>query len=203
MTAVDTVTKKKKSEKTHAAVQFEGEFYDYDYYKEYADLDDEDLDIESSSGHDIDGHLEINEFATTEFDDTWDRDEAWDEIATMTATDGREIRRKCLHIWNGRLCLCQFLGWIDDGKKYHCTYHQVGDAMDSTDRQYPDVPAPQIAKLAEPPKPVHTESRPKELDSFRDHDKVAISHTKIEGPNTHKLSAFEHFTPYDGHFVRD
>merc|ERR1719300_2079059 len=121
----------------------------------------------------------------------------------MTATDGREIRRKCLHIWKGRLCLCQFLGWIDDGKKYHCTYHQMEDAMDSTDRQYPDVPAPQIAKLPEPPKPVDTGSRPKELDSFRDHDKVAISHTKIEGPNTHKLSAFEHFTPYDGHFVRD
>merc|ERR1712110_1378850 len=75
-------------------------------------------------GHDIDGHLEINEFATTEFDDTWD------EIATMISTDGRSIRRKCLHIWKGRLCLCQFLGWIDNGKnnkKYHCIYHQIDE----------------------------------------------------------------------------
>eukprot|EP01083_Nonionella_stella_P268385 907260_1 len=102
---------------TVAAAKIEDENY-YEY-----DNENEDIDIELN--HEITGHLEMNSFSTNEFDDTWDNDNDWDEIATMFSSDGRSIRRKCLHIWKGRLCLCQFLGWIDDKKKYHCIYHEI------------------------------------------------------------------------------
>ena len=32
---------------------------------------------------------------------------------------GNRVTRKCLHMWGQRLCLCQFLNWMDS-HKYKC-----------------------------------------------------------------------------------
>ena len=37
----------------------------------------------------------------------------------IITTTGNRIERKCLHIWGQRLCLCQFLDWLDS-HKYKC-----------------------------------------------------------------------------------
>jgi len=116
------------------------EMDDYDYYGDdgyydqyydgyYGDEDsinyDEDADAaENESDDDLKGDswIEMNELATHDFDDEWENDEHWDEVTEVKTWEGTSIRRKCLHLWKHRLCLCQFLGWMDTNK-YQCIYH--------------------------------------------------------------------------------
>ena len=54
------------------------------------------------------------------YDYQWQNDAIWDEIDNeIVSNSGNRLDRKCLHMWGNRLCLCQFLGWMDS-KKYKC-----------------------------------------------------------------------------------
>ena len=85
-----------------------------------ADDDDEELENENMKQ---DAWIEMSESATHDFDTEWDNDEHWDEVMEMKTWEGTHIQRKCLHLWKHRLCLCQFLGWMDTNK-YQCIYHK-------------------------------------------------------------------------------
>merc|ERR1719334_2479525 len=77
----------------------------------------DDMDIDD--GEEI-GYLEIDEEANTDFDDEWDDASViWDEISEFTTSEGDRIGQKCMHMWGQRLCLCQFLGWMDS-RKFQC-----------------------------------------------------------------------------------
>eukprot|EP01084_Bolivina_argentea_P122195 216565_1 len=63
----------------------------------------------------------------------WNDNEIWDDdmdsvgdmggdkvgSAVIKTDKGREMERRCMHMMGGRLCLCQFLQWIDS-PQYHC-----------------------------------------------------------------------------------
>eukprot|EP01083_Nonionella_stella_P283177 963721_1 len=67
-----------------------------------------------------DGYLEIDAERNTDFDEEWESNNLiWDEVSEFTTTNGKRIGQKCLHMWGQRLCLCQFLGWLDSSK-YKC-----------------------------------------------------------------------------------
>ena len=95
-------------------------------YSEYAFYGDDIEDIETAEENEDDlkgdSWIELNELATHDFDTEWEDDERWDEVSEMKTWEGTSIRRKCLHLWKHRLCLCQFLGWMDTNK-YQCIYH--------------------------------------------------------------------------------
>merc|ERR1712130_874738 len=58
--------------------------------------------------------------AIADYDEAWDQDDEWDEINSQIVTlHGNQITRKCMHMWGHRLCLCQFLNFIDS-RKYKC-----------------------------------------------------------------------------------
>ena len=50
--------------------------------------------------------------------DTMDEQEM-NEVDAIKTDKGRDVERRCMHMMGGRLCLCQFLGWIDS-PQYHC-----------------------------------------------------------------------------------
>merc|ERR1711978_470748 len=91
----------------------------------------DDMDIDD--GEEI-GYLEIDEEANTDFDDEWDDASViWDEISEFTTSEGDRIGQKCMHMWGQRLCLCQFLGWMDSNK-YQCqqTRYMTSDTSDAS-----------------------------------------------------------------------
>eukprot|EP01083_Nonionella_stella_P040311 109477_1 len=103
-------------------------------FDHYGDLDNVPFDVytksfgahaQDNTMYDTDeeeeeGYLEIDQEANTEFDDEWESNAViWDEISEFMTTDGERIGQKCLHMWGERLCLCQFLGWMDSSK-YQC-----------------------------------------------------------------------------------
>ena len=72
--------------------------------------------------------------------DIWQRDQVGDEdeqqqgemeemssAAVITTDKGRDVEKRCMHMMGGRLCLCQFLQWIDS-PQYHC--HPQGSFFD-------------------------------------------------------------------------
>ncbi len=62
----------------------------------------------------------VSNEAITDYDMKWDNNEMWDEITPQVTTiHDNIITRNCLHLWAKRLCLCQFLNWIDS-PKYKC-----------------------------------------------------------------------------------
>eukprot|EP01083_Nonionella_stella_P167080 560633_1 len=63
----------------------------------------------------------VSNDAVDEYDTQWNDDEEWDEVNTDILTaSGNKLTRKCMHMWGHRLCLCQFLDWMDS-HKYKCT----------------------------------------------------------------------------------
>ncbi len=104
------------------------------------------------------------------------------------------------------MCLCQFLGWIDDKKKYHCIYHQIETYSDATDRQYTPI-LPDHIHVHHLPDEIHVHhfhkvhwynnnGSPNDINN----SKQPLSITRIDG--IHKVSPFEHFTEYDNNFVQ-
>lgn len=79
-----------------------------------------------------------NDAISSFYDYQWQNDALWDEIDNHIISDsGNDINRKCLHMWGQRLCLCQFLGWMDSNK-YKClpsTKHIFMPNMQMTDKQ--------------------------------------------------------------------
>merc|ERR1711933_325516 len=66
----------------------------------------------------------VSNDAVDTYDQEWEDDAEWDEINDSIVTlHGNQITRKCMHMWGRRLCLCQFLGWMDS-HKYKCTTTQ-------------------------------------------------------------------------------
>merc|ERR1712217_276005 len=58
-----------------------------------------------------------------EFGEEWADDALWDEINPHIETlSGHWMKRKCMNIFGRKLCLCQFLNWIQYGE----TKHQCG-----------------------------------------------------------------------------
>merc|ERR1712156_877190 len=81
----------------------------------FADLQDEWVDEQDGSA------WIVSKDAVQDYDLQWENDEEWDEVASeITTSGGNTLTRKCLHMWGQRLCLCQFLGWMDS-HKYKCT----------------------------------------------------------------------------------
>merc|ERR1712087_1105058 len=57
---------------------------------------------------------------TSLIEDNWDKESMWDEVQkNIVSASGAPMTRKCMHMWGDRLCLCQFLGWLDSNK-YRC-----------------------------------------------------------------------------------
>merc|ERR1712048_42489 len=74
----------------------------------------------------------VSKDAVQDYDLQWENDEEWDEVASqITTSGGNTLTRKCLHMWGQRLCLCQFLDWMDS-HKYKCTQSVVGVITPST-----------------------------------------------------------------------
>jgi len=117
--------------------------YAYEYYDDDDDDDAKEEAQEMSMNMNMkqqDAWIEIDESATHDYDTQWEDDAHWDEVQEMRTWEGTAIRRKCLFLWRHRLCLCQFLGWLDTNK-YKCIYHH---------QQY----APRGRQLSPPP-PMH------------------------------------------------
>jgi len=105
---------------------------DYGYYEDL-NLDDNDDDDDEEEEDEMDENVQdqwiddedgmswsISTQEITDYDTKWDQDEIWDEIApSITTIHGNLITRKCLHMWGKRLCLCQFLNWMDS-RRYKC-----------------------------------------------------------------------------------
>ena len=54
------------------------------------------------------------------YDYQWENEALWDEVDHSIFTNsGHELQRKCMHMWGQRLCLCQFLDWMDT-EKFKC-----------------------------------------------------------------------------------
>jgi len=77
----------------------------------------------------------VSREAVSEYDGEWEDDDEWDSVSPSIVTfSGHSLRRKCLHMWGQRLCLCQFLNWMDS-KKYKCLptgYNYADDSGVST-----------------------------------------------------------------------
>eukprot|EP01084_Bolivina_argentea_P143590 252094_1 len=105
-------------------------YYDlYDYYDDYDDLydyedvsDNEEYRI-SEKAHFYDNNDDnewvVSSLSTSDLDNVWEDPKQWEYVDRIKTENGRIIQRKCLHMWKHRLCLCQFLEWIDDAK-YKC-----------------------------------------------------------------------------------
>merc|ERR1712062_637097 len=110
-----------------------GTFGDYGYDDDeeenaisFADLQDEWVDEQDGSA------WIVSKDAVQDYDLQWENDEEWDEVASqITTSGGNTLTRKCLHMWGQRLCLCQFLDWMDS-HKYKCTQSVVGVITPST-----------------------------------------------------------------------
>ena len=114
-----------------AAAEQEIQLGDYGYYEDL-NLDDVD-DAEEEEEEEMDENVQdqwidnedgmswsISTQEVTDYDTKWDQDEIWDEIApSITTIHGNLVTRKCLHMWGKRLCLCQFLNWMDS-RRYKC-----------------------------------------------------------------------------------
>merc|ERR1712129_93991 len=57
--------------------------------------------------------------ADEEYDSLWADDANWEMVDEVDTFSGNKVQRKCLHMWGQRLCLCQFLGWMDS-RKFQC-----------------------------------------------------------------------------------
>merc|ERR1712126_384573 len=113
---------------------------DYDYaeygyddddsmYDEAFDVEDEWFDEQQQT------QWLITDVAADEtFDSLWADNANWEEVDQVDSTfSGRSVERKCLHMWGQRLCLCQFLGWMDS-RKFQCQakgamFNPVGPPM--------------------------------------------------------------------------
>merc|ERR1712087_220342 len=90
--------------------EFEGEYYEYSM----DDVEDQWFDeIEQTEW------MVTDVAADEQYDDLWEEDENWEQIDQIQTFSGNTLQRKCLHMWGQRLCLCQFLGWLDS-RKFQC-----------------------------------------------------------------------------------
>merc|ERR1712087_780750 len=95
--------------------------------------------------------------ADDQYDSLWENNDNWDEIDTVDTTlSGRTVRRKCLRMWGQRLCLCQFLGWMDS-RKFQC--QQKGAMFNDFNPVGPPMMTQQQVQNMQPKQPVvpHTE----------------------------------------------
>ena len=105
--------------------EYDDDYYDDDYYDDdFEDDMEEEEEIESVSDWwvDDDQNAEwvVTDKAMDTYDDKWTDDAEWDSVSKRIQTkSGHLMTRKCLSMWGKRLCLCQFLDWID-GRKYKC-----------------------------------------------------------------------------------
>jgi len=128
--------------------QYDDEYGGYGYYE---DLNFDDIDIEEEAADEENAEVQdqwfddndgmswsVSNELITDYDTKWDQDEMWDEITpSVTTIHGNVITRKCLHMWGKRLCLCQFLNWIDS-RRYKClpTAYMIGHATPVTVTSY-------------------------------------------------------------------
>merc|ERR1712228_440749 len=92
----------------------------YYYYEDVSDSETYD-NAEKAHWHDTadDNDWIVSSLSTKDLDSVWDDSSEWESEDKITSESGAKIQRKCLHMWQHRLCLCQFLEWIDS-PKYKC-----------------------------------------------------------------------------------
>merc|ERR1712129_574243 len=64
--------------------------------------------------------------ADSQFDDIFDDDANWEQIDEIQTLNGNHLQRRCMHMWGQRLCLCQFMAFMDN-RKFQC--QPRGDAF--------------------------------------------------------------------------
>eukprot|EP01084_Bolivina_argentea_P211348 359516_1 len=103
-------------------------YYDDEYNDVYDDLDDlyyEDYLTEEDITDKWFDEIEGTEWQVTnvafddEYDELWANDNNWEQIDDIQTFNGNRLQRKCLHMWGQRLCLCQFLAFLDN-RKFQC-----------------------------------------------------------------------------------
>merc|ERR1712228_616044 len=62
---------------------------------------------------DDDNSWVVTNEATNEYDIDWLDDSKWDEINTLVTLNARTLRKKCMNIFGRKLCLCQFIGFVE------------------------------------------------------------------------------------------
>ena len=95
---------------------------EYESYDDYEEEDEERFFVEDEwfDAEQQTQWLITDVVADEEYDSLWADDANWDAVDQVDSTfSGRSVQRKCLHMWGQRLCLCQFLGWMDS-RKFQC-----------------------------------------------------------------------------------
>merc|ERR1712087_750806 len=132
--------------------------------------------------------IELSESATHAYDTEWEDDEHWDEVSEMKTWEGTAIQRKCLNLWKHRLCLCQFLGWMDTNK-YQCIYHHQSMYHPVPHQQYNRVHG-HISNTKKEPRIIFNGG-----DTYHD---GPIIHHFVGNPDSAQFAVhhFHHYTPY-------
>merc|ERR1712048_1510570 len=68
----------------------------------------------------------------------FDDDANWEQVDEIQTLSGNHLHRKCMHMWGQRLCLCQFMAFMDN-RKFQCqprndqfVYNPRGPSMSQT-----------------------------------------------------------------------
>merc|ERR1712129_435336 len=115
-------------------------------FSDYYEFSDEDVEDEWYDEGEQTQWMVTDIAAAEEYDDMWSDDEYWeqidDEIETMS---GNKLQRKCLHMWGQRLCLCQFMAFLDN-RKFQCQprsnrrfYNPMGPSPNNHNKQEQNV----------------------------------------------------------------
>eukprot|EP01084_Bolivina_argentea_P195623 335540_1 len=88
------------------------------------DEEEEESEVESDamdSFIDSDNELEwiVTNEVTNEYDMDWLDDNKWDEINTVITLNARTLKKKCMNIFGRKLCLCEFIGFVEHKSKKH------------------------------------------------------------------------------------
>eukprot|EP01083_Nonionella_stella_P066233 174216_1 len=162
--------------------------------------EEQDEDIEDEEDEEYmkqNAWIEMSESATHDFDTEWDNDEHWDEISDIKTWEGTSIKRKCLHLWKHRLCLCQLLGWMDTNK-YKCIYHHR-TWTPATEQRYNTVVGHESDTKKEPTVILHDAGANGPII----HNFVPITRPVLRRPVIpHYVHHIYHYGPYHGRIRR-
>merc|ERR1711874_718711 len=108
---------------------YEDYYGDYDYDEEalseyyyLATAEDEDSTIDTMDQFYDDEHESqwvVTNEVTTEYDHDWDDAEKWSDVDHVITFNGASLTKKCMNLFGRKLCLCQFIGFLE-GQKHVC-----------------------------------------------------------------------------------
>eukprot|EP01083_Nonionella_stella_P190597 705852_1 len=112
----------KKAKEGYAAANEEYDMFDYGAYddEEYYEFNlNEDVEDVFNDAEEQNEWMVTDVAADEQYDEVWDDDANWEQIDEIETLSGNFVQRKCLHVWGQRLCLCQFLAFLDN-RKFQC-----------------------------------------------------------------------------------